>query len=305
MDNQVMEMEPRESDAGPLNFNPLCSRRLVLKMGGMSIIGLSALGPGLALGATTPLLVMEKAEGLVVSDPLRCVGCGRCELACTEFNDGKAAPGMSRIKVDRNLFFGVEGVPGWREGHGNWGDGLIVQDLCKQCPHPVPCANVCPENAIVASPSGKARMVDMEKCTGCKICLKACPWEMISFDPDTRKATKCDLCGGKPKCVEACPAEALSYLPWRDLTRKIPPRVAATVGLSRERAASCQECHLPGLKNNFADGIGMFLGAAKGGRRPAGHAFGFKWIDTVGAALLPLGVVFIGIHALVRKVRKP
>ena len=31
--------------------------------------------------------------------------------------------------------------------------------------------------------------------------LKACPWEMISFDPDARKATKRRLCNGKPKCV--------------------------------------------------------------------------------------------------------
>ena len=58
----------------------------------------------------------------------------------------------------------------------------------------------------------EVRMVDVAKCTGCKICLKACPWEMISFDPDTRKATKCHLCNGKPKCVEACPAESLSYV---------------------------------------------------------------------------------------------
>ena len=26
----------------------------------------------------------------LISDPSRCAGCQRCELACTEFNDGRA-----------------------------------------------------------------------------------------------------------------------------------------------------------------------------------------------------------------------
>ena len=148
-------------------------------------------------------------------------------------------------------------------------------------------------------------MVDLEKCTGCKICLKACPWEMISFDPDTRKATKCHLCNGKPKCVEACPAESLSYVPWRDLTHKIPPRVATTAGIPPDRLAACQECHLPGQKKNVSQGIGMFRGAAKGGRPLSAREFGFKWIDLAGTILVPLALIFAGVHAVVRKVRNP
>ncbi len=81
-----------EPDVSSLDLNPPCSRRQILKWGGISIIGISALGPVLARGATKPLIIMEQAQGIVVSDPMKCVGCGRCELACTEFNDGKAAP---------------------------------------------------------------------------------------------------------------------------------------------------------------------------------------------------------------------
>ncbi len=305
MDTHGEKEEIREAAVGPLNLDLLCSRRRVLKMGGVSIIAISALAPHFAQGATKPLIVMDKAQGIVIADPLKCVGCGRCELACTEFNDGKAAPKISRIKIDRNLAFGPEGVPAWREGRGNWGDGVVVQDLCKQCPHPVPCANICPENAIVAAPAGKARIVDLEKCTGCKICLKACPWEMISFDPDTRKVTKCHLCNGKPKCVEACPAESLSYVPWRDLTHKISPRITAPTLIPPDRSGACQECHLPGQKKNVSQGVGMLLGSGRGGRSISAREFGFKWIDLLGAVLLPVALVFVGAHAIVRKVRKP
>jgi Fe-S-cluster-containing dehydrogenase component len=260
--------------------------------------------PALAQGSVKPLIIMEKAQGLVVAEAEKCVGCGRCELACTEFNDGKAAPALARIKVDRNLNFGPGGIQPWREGQGNWGDGRIVLDLCMQCTHPVPCADICPENAIVAAPSGKARMVDLEKCTGCKICLRACPWEMISFDPDSRKAAKCHLCNGKPKCVEACPADCLSYVPWRDLTGKVAPRVASAARLPADRSAACQECHLPAHKKNMRQGMGMLFGAAKGSRPMATRELGWGWIDVLGTILLPLALVFVGVHAVARRVAK-
>ncbi len=223
--------------------DPSVSRRQFLRIGGVSVVGMSVLGSRLAAGTTKPVLFMEQAKGLVIGDPTRCVGCRRCELACTEFNDGKAAPSLSRVKVVRNLNFGPNGVSRGQRAQGNWGDGLVVQDLCKQCFHPVPCADACPNDAIVVRPPTNARVVDESKCVGCKMCLRACPWEMLSFDGDKGKATKCFLCDGKPKCVEACPAGALGYVAWRDLTDKVPPRIVPTAVMSAEKAAACGECH--------------------------------------------------------------
>jgi Fe-S-cluster-containing dehydrogenase component len=285
-------------------FNPLCSRREVLIWGGVSIAGLTALSPALVMGADRPLIIMEKAEGLVIADPVVCVGCGRCELACTEFNFGKASPSLSRIKVDRNLNFGAEGAMAWREGHGNLGDGLIVQNLCLQCPHPVPCATICPENAIVVSAASKARTIDPTKCTGCGICLRACPWEMISYDPDTRKATKCDLCRGKPKCVAACPAGSLRYVTWRDLTGKTPQRNLNTAPLPPQRSNACAECHMPGQAAGLKQAVAMMLRTFRGDRSGSSDGLGFSWIDIAGAILVPLTFASVLVHAVVRKVRK-
>ena len=227
-----------------LGLDRSCSRRDFLRLSGVTVVGISALGGlGAKAGKEMPLIIMDQAEGIVIADPTKCVGCRRCELACTEFNDGKASPTMARIKVNRNLNFGAKGISGGQRGQGNWGNGLVVQDLCKQCPHPVPCANACPNDAIVVKPPTHARVVDPKKCVGCKMCQRACPWEMMSFDSDTNQATKCFLCDGKPKCVEACPAEALSYVAWRDLTDKIPPRVVPTAPVAPAKAETCNECH--------------------------------------------------------------
>lgn len=243
MDTHEMDRE-RPKQTGRTAFSdPTVSRRQFLWVSGVSIIGMSTLGPGLTSVAAKPVLIMERARGLVVSDPTKCVGCRRCELGCTEFNDGKAAPSMARVKIARNLNFGPNGAFAGQRAQGNWGNGLIVQDLCKRCPHPVPCADACPNDAIVVQPPTNARVVDAQKCVGCRMCLKACPWEMISFDSDTGKATKCFLCAGKPKCVEACPAAALSYVSWRDLTDKVPPRSGRAVILPPEKAALCTGCH--------------------------------------------------------------
>ncbi len=217
------------------------SRRSFLRLCGATIAGMASwqfFGPG--AGMSAPLIITEKAQGLVIADPAKCVACRRCELACTDFNDGKSSPTLSRIKVRRNIHFGPYGLYTGQLTQGAWGNGLIVQDLCKQCAHPVPCADACPNGAIVVKPPVNARIIDQDLCTGCGICRRACPWEMISFDPETNKSTKCFLCDGRPKCVEACPSEALVYVPWIDLWGKVPHRTPAQAG---DKPQSCGDCH--------------------------------------------------------------
>jgi Fe-S-cluster-containing dehydrogenase component len=203
-----------------------------------------------ATGTGTPRQVyVANAEGMVVADSALCVGCRRCEAACTGFNDGKAQPTASNVKVDRNLLYGVEGTSVGSRGDGLYGTFRVVQDTCRQCPHPVPCQLACPNGAIEVIEPVNARVVNQAKCVGCGICVEACPWEMTALDGPamgaSTKSHKCHLCNGAPECVEACPAGALTYVPWSDRTGDVPPRhaVPPSVALADDVKDTCKQCH--------------------------------------------------------------
>jgi Fe-S-cluster-containing dehydrogenase component len=227
-----------------LGLSAETTRRGFIKATLGTAVGLSAIGALAAKAGTAPFVILENAEGVLVTDTTRCTGCRRCELACSEYNDGKSSPTIARIKVGRNYNFGPRGQQaGFERATGEYGNFRLIQDTCKQCPHPVPCATACPNDAIVMDEKTGARVVDPAKCKGCKICQRACPWDMMSFDADTNKATKCFLCNGKPQCAEICPNGAIKYISWRDLTKAVPVRQVGLPATKSYKEAGCDSCH--------------------------------------------------------------
>lgn len=224
-------------------FGETLTRRGFLHFAACAVSSVAALGLCEAFAASPPLVILDNAKGMLLADPSRCVGCQRCELACVEFNDGRSQPSMSRIKIGRALNFGPAGPTGGPGMRGAWGDGLVIQGVCRQCPHPVPCATACPQDAIRLDKATGARVVESGLCVGCKLCQQACPYGMMVFNEAMQKSSKCFLCDGKPKCVEACPADALRYVPWRDLTREGAPKGAGLALITPAKAKACLECH--------------------------------------------------------------
>jgi Fe-S-cluster-containing dehydrogenase component len=210
-----------------------------------SFAGLGVFGGVRALGTLTGKTpIIADSKGVLFHDPPRCVGCRRCEIACMEFNDGKASAYLARVKIGRYLNYGPAGA-GLEAvadgGPGKWGNIRIVAETCKQCPHPVPCAEACPQGAIKAHPTTKARKIDTNMCIGCGICTAACPWGMPTLNPDTGKSSKCFLCDGKPECAHACPTAALTYVKWRDL-RLMSPLVQSGM-MPAGTTTDCTPCH--------------------------------------------------------------
>jgi len=121
----------------------------------------------------------------IYREPLRCSGCRLCEIACSLHHEGWMWPEASRIRVFM-LFPGVE-----------------YPHLCSQCDD-YPCVKACSVEALTVDEKTKAVLVDREKCTGCGLCITACPGEVPFLHPKDNKATICDLCGGDPECVKVC-----------------------------------------------------------------------------------------------------
>ena len=219
---------------------PDSTRRVFLVRGSLTVAGLLGLSAADLLATrpagAVPLLVHP--QGVLLAEASRCVACGRCELACSEWHLGRAQPSLARMRVRSGLEVGLPDRAEQGGGLGELARSQVVHDTCLQCPHPVPCALACPEGAIVADPATGARVVEAARCTGCGMCTEACPWAMPVLDAATGKAAKCDLCGGEPRCVAECPSGALRRVTWRDLTRETP---VIQVGVG----GRCGDCHRP------------------------------------------------------------
>ena len=234
-------------------------------VGGMGVAGLGAVAFQFGCAsdpksATPRQVYVPNAKGMIVADPGLCVGCRRCESACSGYNEGVARPAVSNIKVNRNVQYGVEGTWNGSRGMGLYGNFRIVQDTCRQCPHPVPCQLACPNAAIEVAGDQNARIVNADKCVGCGICVYACPREKTALDGPVKgentKSHKCHLCAGqlglddgvnglmtRPNCVEACPAGALQFVPWDDRTDVVPTRQVVTPNYASDVKDTCKQCH--------------------------------------------------------------
>ena len=121
-----------------------------------------------------------------------CSGCLSCVAACSLSHEGYASPSSARLQVNIELF------------------GRNQINFCRQCRN-APCAKACPEKAISHASEDAAWLIDYQKCTNCKECISACPFDAMLWDPVQERVIKCDLCGGEmPTCVDACPTGALS-----------------------------------------------------------------------------------------------
>lgn len=145
-------------------------------------------------------------KGMLVVRAERCLGCKSCEIACAvehsksgslfEAIDEYPAP-SSRVDVAM-------------------GDGFVVPLQCRQC-EDAPCVAICPTKALHRADQHSPVIIDQDRCIGCKWCVLACPFGVITLDDESRTVIKCDQCfarlerGELPACVMACTTRALQY----------------------------------------------------------------------------------------------
>ena len=141
----------------------------------------------------------------IVADPLKCLACRSCELACA----------VAHADSDDLVKAVIEGIAQPRVYVEAAGE-MAVPLQCRHC-EDAPCVQVCPTGALGRLDPEAPVLVDQGKCIGCEFCVQVCPFGVIRIASDGKAVVKCDLCvsrlaqGLEPACVASCPVRALTF----------------------------------------------------------------------------------------------
>ena len=139
----------------------------------------------------------------LVADPIRCMACRSCEIACA----------LAHVDTN-NLVEAISNQGAHPRIYIESAEGLAVPLQCRHCDD-APCVRVCPSGALSRPSRAEPVLADQEKCIGCAFCVQACPFGVIRLAADQSVVIKCDLCvnrqaeGLQPACVASCPVGAL------------------------------------------------------------------------------------------------
>jgi DMSO reductase family type II enzyme iron-sulfur subunit len=120
----------------------------------------------------------------------------------------------------------IEGTEPWLEPHvrptggPNWDEDLgagefpntyyfYLPRICNHCSDP-PCLEACPAKAIYKRGQDGIVLIDQDRCQGFQMCIRACPYKKIYFNPSVSRSEKCILCyprierGVGPACSSQC-----------------------------------------------------------------------------------------------------
>lgn len=144
----------------------------------------------------------------IIARPEKCLSCKTCEIACavsksrTRTLHGaiyeEPLP-VKRIHVRKTL---IGSEPVMRPEH------------CFHCRN-APCLTSCKLDAIKRDLISETIVISEEKCKGCGLCAKACPFNVITVircEGKKRVVLKCTHCAehqSGPACVRSCPTNAL------------------------------------------------------------------------------------------------
>ena len=210
------------------------------------------------------------AKGMFVDTSI-CTGCKACQVACKEWNALDPEPShFSKVPGSANMIAinftgdsydntGKLSATDWRHvkfieqfnedrSAGRW---LFMSDSCKHCSD-AGCLNACPVSAITRTDMGNV-LINQDTCIGCKYCIPACPYGVISYSDVTKTVHKCTLCNDRihnglgTACAKACPTGSIQFGDVADLRAKARARLGQLQGAGERRANIYGENEAGGL----------------------------------------------------------
>lgn len=183
------------------------------------------------------------------TDVSLCIGCRACQVACKQWNQLEPEePEWTGTYQNHAHFTGdtfrlVRFVEEAAAGESATG-GMkwhMMSDVCKHCTH-AGCLEACPTGAIYRTDYGTVN-INQDICNGCRYCIPACPFGVVSYNEARGTATKCTFCNDRlhnglgPACAKACPTESIKFGFRDELEAKANERVAE---LQRQGVADAQ-----------------------------------------------------------------
>jgi len=140
---------------------------------------------------------------VMLADTTRCIDCKACVVACRA--EWETPLGYTRDWVKQVELTKDDGQP----------QVMLFPGRCQHCDDS-PCVEACPSGAAYTREDGIV-LVDDEICSGCELCVPACPYDARWLNPETNTISKCTYCqprvdeGLAPACVQTCVGHALIF----------------------------------------------------------------------------------------------
>ncbi|MFC1872336.1 4Fe-4S dicluster domain-containing protein [Chloroflexota bacterium] len=207
-------------------------------------------GAGLAAGGAAVVAVSSTSNKVLANenftghpnrfgmliDTTMCVGCRSCERACNRANDlpppEKRFSDPSVFEIERRPSSDAHTVVARYPSAVLGGNPIYRKGQCMHCEEPA-CVSSCLVGALKKTPEG-AVIYNEDVCIGCRYCVNACPFYMLSYeydDPVHPAVTKCDMCfsriteGQEPACTSGCPVQAIIFGERSDLLQTARMRI--------------------------------------------------------------------------------
>src|SRR5512140_1162471 len=139
-------------------------------------------------------------KGMFVDTSL-CIGCKACQVACKEWNNLGGTPerfqtvdgALKAVNFTGNSYDNTAHLTAYDWRHVRFIENFspdrstaawfMMSDSCKHCVQ-AGCLDVCPTHAIIRTDLGNV-FIQQDVCNGCRACIPACPFGVISYNAQT------------------------------------------------------------------------------------------------------------------------